>query len=544
MRLIYLGACMMILLSESAYTLDGSPSLASVARMAYRAERMAERHEFADSLQVLESALSLDPTYVPLWRTKARSHIGLAQHSLANEALGVCLLYDQYNTDANYLSLINTVLNGNSSVTDSGKRASLLMDPKHASSLALFLQRRDTIELLNPLLDGWGRANTVMDSARSVLQLFAANRLGDARRVLHANGKDIPLALAAAIESLLIEAEKKAFGGLWKMERGSLSWSGTSFHLASSHEGQVFSWLRPPSNWRNVSASIDFSTGGDNPIDLYLRYSSPDSWIRLRFGSSILTIHERIPGQGVHDLGQIPKREWFQPVMRVVLKENRLLLYRGDNTSPEKTIPVSGQITEGSVALAGEAEHYFETQLNVDVTAIPDNWQQIPENFDFSTAREIISLDRTTAIIIPINDTPNEHLSRVLLEAAGKGVATIARMPSGYYNIESVLYPLRKLPSEVLDALWTGIIFEPRDAADLPCLEKAASAAKKKGLQTALLLSPDTATKFAVTGQAPRTDWLLCNKPEDWSGRILGGLGMEYARVLYGTAEDGQVFRQ
>lgn len=541
---MYLGTCMMALMVVSACAADrGSPSQ-SVARMAYRAERMVERHEFADSLQVLDSALSLDPTYIPLWRTKARAHIGLSEHSLANEALEVCLLYDAYNADVNYLALINGVQGENATSNDNGKRAGLLMDAKHAPALALFLQQSNTTELLGPLLGGWRRGNTVMDSARSALQLLAANRTGEARSILSADGMDIPKDLAAAIESLLVDSEKEDHSGLWKVERGSLSRSDTSFHLASSPEGQAFAWLRPSLSWRNVSASIDVSTGTDNPVDVYLRYNSPDSWIRLRIDSSVLAIHERIPGQGVHDLGQIHKREWFHPTLRVILKEDRLLLYRGDATSPEKVISISRQITKGSVALAGEAAQYFETRLNMDVTAIPDNWQQIPEGFDFSTAREMISQDHTTAIIIPIDDNPNEHLPRILLEASNKGIATVARLPSGMYDIAAAFGPLYNLPSELSDTLWAGVIFEPRDAADMPCLEKAINGAKEKGINTALLLSPDTAEEFAVLSQYIQTDWLLCQDPERWSGQILGGVGVEYAKALYGTAGNRHDFRQ
>lgn len=521
----------------------------SLARLAERARRMVVRQEYADALVTLERAMDIDPTYLPLWRSEAGARIALGQNEAARQAIAVCLLKNPGDIDANVLSLLNTLkwegIPERERTLRVGERLSALGWRDNADVLAEFAGRQDFSELLAPLLRGWRRGNNPLDAARTVLQLYSANRLREAGTVLH-TAADVPNKLKTALAAMLERATENDGLGAWVAERGGLTRRNGAMVLTAAPESQAFAWLRLSPGWKNIAVHLDLSSDRETPRELYLRYESPASFLRVAVDGENLLVQERLPGLGVAGIFEQPLNLFDELDLRVLLKGERLSIFAGDQPLTGSYLAVSPSVASGAVAVSCDnpsPAHEREAMFNLEVAALPDRWVGLDTAASPEENRAVLNRPDTTGALLPVgDDVQSGWLSATLLAAANHGVMTFARLPKGNFDTETAFAPLADLPEVLVESLWTGVVFEPGRAADWPRLADAAERARTRGLRTALLLTPEIAADLAGRPGRLEVDWLLCVDGEKWSDATLRDLGNRYGDALYGRSGGAENF--
>lgn len=514
---------------------------ASVARLAEQARRMVGRREFEAGLDAVNQGISIKPSYIPLWLLKARAHIALNQNEEAEEALAVCLLKDPDDVDANLYQLINTMVRTDTTPAEKVRfftsRLDTIGEDVFSDILIRFSWREDFPEYLSALLVGWRKTNSPLDLIRNTLALYSGGHVEDARALLRkGSATGINPALLDAIHDLLDDAVTEDGVKMWAVDRGVLTRNGQDMVLTTQPESQAFAWLRMSPGWRNASAAIRLDGEPDDSRSLYLRYTSPDSYVRLFTEQDRMVIQERVPEYGLSTIFEYPKSALGSQLLRLLLKNDRLdFMADGKSLLPEP-LPISPTIREGKAAVGSEnvgSADFDAVFSQLDISRIDSNWATMTGGNRDDLRRQLG--EEITATIVPVGDKnlDGTNIPAFLLMASGAGVSTFAGLREGSLNFAEMRDAVKGLPPVMADRIWTGVIITPNRNTNWRDIASAVNDAAERGLETALLLNAATARGLAGQKLDFCADFILLEDAELLNSTVMGDLANYYIEALY-----------
>lgn len=531
----------------------------SVARLVDQAERMVARSEFDDALEVIERGMRLDPTYVPLWLVSAKAYMGLGRHEDAVEALEVCLKRDPRDREAKLLGVLN-ILNWKE-LPDAEKATRLAAITETMSSeemndlLAALLQRDDFPALMKMLLKGWKAGDKSIVPAKTVMQLFEANRLDEARLV--ASSPQLSPVLARAFHEMLDRVAADGGVAAWTVERGELAWTGDRLLMTAPPKSNAFAWHRSSVNWRDMEMTLGLygdgggeDKGGDKVRrEVYLRYSSPSSFIRLVLENGSLIVQERLPDLGIAGIFERPLSLIEGGSLKLILKGERLGMFVGGKPLTDDYLAISPPVEQGGVVLAcdnpGETKP-IEAGFDLQMAAFPERWATVRPGADMATVVLPLMAGDNTGLVIPMTGSVDpDWLIRTLMAGVNRGVKTFALPAPGDTNLSAIFKPLAALPEILATNLWYGVIVraEPErneDGEEEKSLGEAVDDAVRNGLHTAVLVDAAAAGNFSAQEIETRAGWVLCRDVDDWPAPARDSLSAYDGEVLY--AQGPEIF--
>lgn len=518
----------------------------SIARLAETAELQVNRHEYEDALSTIEKAMEIDPTYIPLWLQSARANMALGRNENAAAALAICLKRNPYDTQANYLVMMN-ILQWEG-MPDAEKAARLgeairTMDAKTFDRAAAMTVERDELPaMLGVLIEGWRRGGDRSTAAIPVLRMYEANRLEDARKIIDASSGLSP-SLARALKSLVARAEAR--GGLetWIVERGDLSWNGRELVLEAPPATQAFAWLRLSKGWRDVTLMLDAGGGDPTPREVYLRYDSPASYLRLLFEGERVLVQERLPRSGLVGIYEAALPPVSGSVLTVVLKDGRIGLFVDGKLASQEYIAVSPPVTRGAVVLALDnrnGDGARRAHFGIRAAKLPERWTALRADEDFAELPGLLESGEITGMLVPTDGSvPEGVLARAMMIIANSGVKILAVPPAGEKPFESLSGSLPGLPKSLTKSLWSGVLLPAEDlTADV------AARAAEEGLPLALSLDGGRAGELKRENFPDNVSWILFRDDGTAAEPVLTGLADFDGTVLYGRRGEREIFSE
>lgn len=506
----------------------------SVARLTEQATRMLRRHEYAAALETVNRALEIDPVYIPLWRVKAAAHIALKQHEEARETIDVCLLRDPDDIDAHILGLQNALERGDIDRTDRVRELSALlrsMAPDMlAGTLTAYIRRGEFPENVAILLEAWQRTDSPLDAARAVLAAYSGNHLREAAELAAGEAmQSLPPELTEALRNLVAQA-RDSRSAVWAADLGELAEGDNGeLRLAAAPGSGAIARLRMSAGWRDVFVSIDSFDAGETRKTVYLRYRSPESYLRVAVDRESVLVQERVPGSGLSTLEDIPAADLKGEPLRLILRGGRLEIYAGTRALTDGGLPVSGPISEGRVALGCENRTDVRTEAvfgGVEVSRIEPKWLFLTGAESREAAAEMFRANDVTGVLFDLGGAaPKEALPSLLLAAANAGLSACALLPEGSLDFRELQKPLAKLPKVLAARIWDAVATRLSDNTDFEALEVFFANVKGRGLESGLYVTPDAARRLAGYGGDLYVDRLLIKGGDALPGSLLGALG-------------------
>lgn len=516
----------------------------SVARLAETAERMVRRHEFAPALAYVEQALAIDPTYVPLWMTAAKAYMALNRNTEAAEALGVCLARNPHDREANLLTLVNILQwKGMPGAERTGRLAAMLRSLSAEDQDAVFstlLARRDFPVILRPLLKAWSPHGNAMTRAKAALQLYLSNRTDEAARIASSSPGLSP-AFSGALADLLDKASAEGGKALWSVERGDLEWDGSELVLIAPPSASGFAWHLLSREWKNVEMTVGLDGGGESRREIYLRYASSASFLRLVLDGGNLLVQERVPETGLVSIHEHPLSIVEGESLTLLLKGERLGLFAGGKALMDDFIAISPLIASGATVLSCDNRNGNETlraPFAVRTAAIPERWLAAPAN-----GGTALDKDATAIILQPRENAVAGGLAKTLITAVNQGVMTFALLPESADSLDALRSSLKGLPEVLVKRLWTGVIIPaPRNRDGAAFFSRLMADARDQGLRVAALATPESADAFPWENAEEGPGSLLCQDAGRWPASALDALAGYEGAVLYGQGAEPDVY--
>lgn len=490
---------------------------APATRLAERAERMLAWGDPDGALETAKAGLALEPGYIPLWLLKARAHLARKEYALADDAIGVCLLRDAKDVRANLFRLVSLTVRDDFGADERERRVAALLDAfgdnLFADILAQCAGRRDFPELLSPILAGWRNAARPMADVRDSLRLFTGGRADGAAVVLASVRDELPRELAESLRSFYASFGREGGGIPWACERGRLVRNEEGGYSLLAGPGQeAFARMRMSRDWRDVEGRVAFADDAA-PANLYLRYASPEAYVRLRAEDGVIYVQERVPDHGLSTIFTCALAELRDGVLRFALKGERLDLRGGGGALTDAPLPVSFAIASGNAAVscenAGPEEHaaVFRELL---VTRIEERWRRLGGDAGADRADAPGGFD-CTGVVVRLDGSAEggRELAAALIAANANGVAVYGELPEGSFELDALEGSVGGLSARVTRRLWNGVVFRPKRGSDWRRVEKSIRLAAKRGLRTAIVLSPETAADLAAREADFSADWGL-----------------------------------
>lgn len=527
----------------------------SVARLAYQAERMISRRELDEALTIIEYGLEIDPSYIPLWRLQAMAHIELGQNEEAKTALSVCLLLNPNDVDARAMSLINDIRE-----KGLGERERMLrlvdgindMDKSLFSKIvARFAGRRDFHEELPAFLQGWRRSDEGLNGIREALNQYAGGQVEEAEKALRGMpDSTVPAGVLPTVRKMIETALDPEDISGWKVEQGELTRNQDMFTLTSKPERQTFAWLRLSQEWRDVAVTVSFPPAENNvQTSLYLRYMSPESYLRLTTRDGMLLVQERIADFGLSTILQHPLSQFSPHPLHVILCGNRLSLLAANETLIEPPLPIAEAIDSGRVALACDnTANDNETSVvfpELRIRRLTPHWRRLSADMTQQFITELFSDESLTGVTVNIGEfaaTGRRALPALLLDASSRGMMTIGELQAGDFNFDHLHRTVSHLPKVLAERIWTAAAFTPTSASNWPEVASALSDARQKGLGSVLVLDEDTAGSLARFEGDLWADWLRLDTSASLPDAVTAALAKRYTQSIRRDASDPSRF--
>jgi hypothetical protein len=304
---------------------------------------------------------------------------------------------------------------------------------------------------------------------------------------------------------------------LWHTEAGALQFSGQAMVLTAPKDREAHAWLRGTDAWDNVDLSVKCSGSRQGAQKIYLRYTSPRSYICVEVSRNSVTVRERAEGGRLNTLYEaFLGYNAAAEKLRITLIGNRLTLRRGDNETPvsKNIIPVSQSVRRGRVAVGalGEDEPYDAVFEAMSLKPITHLWA-LPNPGAESGDETRLSGDIRTGLIIPQGEEMDEawrnNGPRALYQALDEGQMIFGALPEDVYDLETLKRPWATLPQGMAARFLSGVILAPGEDPDWNEAGQAAERAQERNLAVAVRLSPISAASLAESESRPPADWIM-----------------------------------
>jgi len=214
---------------------------------------------------------------------------------------------------------------------------------------------------------------------------------------------------------------------LWRLQLGSLSTHPRGLAITSPADNDGFALLRGSETIRSLGCRMIVHPDKSGESAVYLRYSNPKSYIRVRVLYDVLQVQESTAA-GLTTLLQYPLPEPGKPVrLAVQVKGNRVTMWANDILASQYPLPLHG-VGQGSFGVGARGENVPFTGRFDDVTVriFPPMWAEVP-SADRIGATAASSL---TAVLIPwparTDQCPD---TTALMVAAMRGIGTYLMVP-------------------------------------------------------------------------------------------------------------------
>lgn len=308
----------------------------------------------------------------------------------------------------------------------------------------------------------------------------------------------------------------------WKAQQGMvLMRDGALALVAKSRQedgkalpAEALAWLDGAESWRDMTVSFTRDPAADNATThlVYLKYQSPESFLRVSMANDRLLVQER-RGARLENLfaapswnGTVPRR------VQILVKGNRLHI--ADDAGPLLANPLPAQSfgPRGRTALGLRAPDNAHVLFR-DFRAAP-----LPTRWIVADAPALLrpeTLARATHMTLPASLFDKglataDHVA--ILTAAAEGVRLYLEMDAAVLDERALDDRLAAVAAALgslrpIAGLVVRLQDQDRDAADA-----AVALARARRLDAALLVHQDFLRRLVRAGEsgdAPRPDWLL-----------------------------------
>ncbi|MDR3212283.1 MAG: hypothetical protein LBU79_10270 [Planctomycetota bacterium] len=529
-------------------TRGGTPSLTddSITSLAGQAERLLGRDDSL-ALDLLGRAISLDPTYMRLWRLKAIAHINREENPKAAAAIEVLRLANP-GDPVTILLMVENISRwpglGQGEINRQLTEIFADRDMEAAGNLvASILEQAGAIEWLAWFLPVWQNMGPGLGQAAQILRFLSLNQPTQALEALEQPASEyLTPRLRAVVQDIVLRANQDTGHGLWQPEQGDIrrEKEGMVQKSLPGENALAAFGIRP--GWRNLRISFQTTGNANAAQSVYVRYSSPMSFLRLSFtNQETLVLQERIPERGLYTIFESPADFVLGKRLVLTLRGDRLSLSAGgENLLPEPNLPISPQIQPGKIALGLENTSQLEQSVTYPMLLVEiaePRWLIRPESGGDNYLSTALTNWENSVLVL---DPDQADTLTALLQATNAGVKNFALLPPGSLDLSRVEAKTSRLPAPLGTNIWTGVVFEPGANPDWQGLASAMEQAKGKGKETALRLKNDPTGRPILPEDIPFLDWLLLPpSPVALPATVHSGT---YGQVLVGQNSRPEVF--
>lgn len=266
--------------------------------------------------------------------------------------------------------------------------------------------------------------------------------------------------------------------------------------------------LRGSNLWDNVSLSMTIENKEPADRYVYLRYATPNAFLRLTLRGARLLVHERVPGQGLYTVADeiIPQ----QPPWRfnVLLKGNRLRVELDGKALGPGFMPVSPVLRSGAVALGMDDVEGYEAHFSaLSVERLPSVWRiESAEGAGVHPDND----KNYTACVVPLpKGGEADRVSRQVLRARAGGCMTVAALPPGDLVLDDGMLRIAPFSMEQSRRLWDGIMLQPVAESSWEDVAATLKAIAAAGYRPVVRLSREVAASLAASGVTLHADHYL-----------------------------------
>lgn len=336
--------------------------------------------------------------------------------------------------------------------------------------------------------------------------------------------------------------------------------------------------LRGSSLWDNVllSMTIEQKEGVDRYV--YLRYDTPNDYLRLTLQGARVLVQERVPGQGLYTIADeiIPSQPPWK--FNVLLKGNRIRVMIGDRVLGSGFLPVSPALRFGAVALGMDGVEGAEGHFgSLNIMRIPSVWRiesatsaapvaaaaskagpvntggakqghaKIGEAKPDEAEATLPALQDPTASVVPLAEGGADaaKISRQVLRARSEGNMAIAALAPGVMALDEHMLVIAPFSLEQSRKLWDGIMVQPLAQSSWSDVAATLSSISTAGYRSVVRLSRDAAMALASSDVTLSADYYLLDfMRAEIPTSIWTSLAHRHNRnhFLYATAEGGVLY--
>lgn len=307
--------------------------------------------------------------------------------------------------------------------------------------------------------------------------------------------------------------------GLWRIKLGTLHDKDTQLLLTTEPNVEGLAELRGTKGFEDFLCQVTITPPSQGAGLLYLRYRSPESYLRLQVTTSRLLVQEKT-GADLNTLFQYP----FPPghpatvALELCLKGNRLLLTVNGAQPSTYPIPLSDKTRQGSFEIGALPMPESTTTVfsGLDLTRFSHRWVQV----EHMSAVPWNEAQTVTTVLIPVPpaDAPRADVAASMIQAMSNGLGVYWDMTRG--NAPAALATLDALESApnaaVIRTLLQGVVVSLGQFPDNAAFCQEMARLHDKGLRVGLLLGPDAVKRLLESSLTSDPDWLLFTAtPED-----------------------------
>ncbi len=342
----------------------------------------------------------------------------------------------------------------------------------------------------------------------------------------------------------------------WRSITGQIEYLPDGIAFRPAADQFAFAWLIGSEDWGDVDLRVGLPNRPQDEINLYLRFNSRQSFLRLHVVGGLILAQERTPGLGITTLASFPvpdDRDFLD--LRLTAKKNRLWVGLDGKPLTESPLPFPGGLANGRVAVeAREADtDTSPVQLRMPVVT-PLSSVLRPTSPDEAVSLAWPNTDDPAGVLVQLPPPPPDqasdrvktaHKRRVasyLLRSLGQGMDTYAMLPPGTHDMGPALALTEDVAPLLRGRLWTGMVFThaapagagPEALAEYRRrLSRAMEEAKRSGLAVLLALTPGEAADLAEKRLLPPADGVLLKGEGKAPESVIQTLRRNYRQVLF-----------
>ena len=289
--------------------------------------------------------------------------------------------------------------------------------------------------------------------------------------------------------------------------------------------------LRGSNLWDNVllSMTIEQKEGVDRHV--YLRYDTPNDYLRVTLQGARLLVQERVPGQGLYTIADEIISSQPPWNFDILLKGNRIRVMVGGKALGAGFLPVSPALRYGAVALGMDGVEGAQGHFgSLDIVRIPSLWRiesaasaapvpaaasnTGPVNRGGAKPGEanasLPALQDPTASVVPLSGGADAaRISRQVLRARSEGNMAIAALDPGAMVLDEHKIVIAPFSLEQSRKLWDGIMVQPLAQSSWSDVAATLKSISDAGYRPVVRLSRDAAIELAASDVTLLADYYL-----------------------------------